>query len=237
MPVIRNYDGPVVRSDLLANMLVDGKQRATHVDALMNLVVGNLYKGVDLDYRGLDPNLRGEFNQLVAALAEKLHAQGKTLSVRVEPPVQVAEDRWETGPYDWEALGMVADTVKVPAPIYPRAYVPCGQVEALLDFATGHVSRYKLQVVLTGRSVEQAGNYLLLKSYNDALGPLVGRVQADPAIVEPGKPLNLALVATRPNSGLVYDPNLGTYVYRYQDDQGNARTVWLENAASLSHKL
>jgi hypothetical protein len=237
VPVIRNYEGPVVRSDLLANMLVDGKQRATHVDALMNLVVGNLYKGVDLDYRGLDPNLRGEFNQLVAALAEKLHAQGKTLSVRVEPPVQVAEDRWETGPYDWEALGMVADTVKVPAPIDPRAYVPGGQVEALLDFATGHVSRYKLQVVLTGRSVEQAGNYLLLKSYSDALGPLVGRVQADPAIVEPGKPLNLALVATRPNSGLVYDPNLGTYVYRYQDDQGNARTVWLENAASLSHKL
>ena len=35
----------------------------------------------------------------------------------------------------------------------------------------------------------------------------------------------------------MYDPNIGAYVYRYQDDQGNARTVWLENAASVSHKL
>ncbi len=237
MPVVRNYDGPVVRSDLLANMLVDNKQRTTHIDTLVNLAVSKLYKGVDLDYRGLDPNLRGEFNQFVAALAEKLHAQGKTLSVRVEPPAQVAEDRWEIGPYDWQTLSMLADTVKVPAPIDPRAYMSGGQIESLLNFATGLINRYKLQLVLTGRSVEQAGNYLLLKSYSDALGPLVGRVQADPAIVEPGKPLNLSLVATRPNSGLIYDPNLGAYVYRYNDDQNSDRTVWLENAASLSHKL
>ena len=85
--------------------------------------------------------------------------------------------------------------------------------------------------------MEQAGNYLLPKSYADALQPLLGRVAADQTVVEPGKPLNLALVSSKPTSGLVYDPNIGTYVYRYQDDQGNARTVWLENAASLSHKL
>ena len=52
MPVIRNYDGPIVRTDLLANMLVDTTQRATHVDALVNLAVVNLYKGIDIDYRG-----------------------------------------------------------------------------------------------------------------------------------------------------------------------------------------
>ena len=41
MPVIRNYEGPIVRSDLLANMLVDSAQRATHIDNLVNLAVGN----------------------------------------------------------------------------------------------------------------------------------------------------------------------------------------------------
>ena len=236
-PVIRNYDGPIVRSDLLANMLVDTGQREAHITALVNLVVGNLYSGVDIDYHGLDPTLRGEFNQFVAALAERLHAEGKTLAVRVEAPTQVAEDRWDTGAYDWQALGLLADTVKVPAPVDPRAYVPGGQMDALLNYATGQINRYKLQIVLSGRSVEQAGNYLLLKSYNDALQPLLGRIEAEPDVVQPGEPLNLALVSARPNSGLVYDPNIGTYVYCYQDDQGNARTVWLENAASLSHKL
>ena len=77
MPVIRNYEGPIVRSDLLANMLVDNAQRAAHIDNLVNLAVGNNYKGIDIDYRGLDKNLRGEFNQFIKELAEKLDAQGK----------------------------------------------------------------------------------------------------------------------------------------------------------------
>ncbi len=237
MPVIRNYDGPIMRTDLLANMLVDTAQRGAHVDALANLVVSNLYKGIDIDYRGLDANLRGEFNQFVKALADKLHAQGKELSVRVETPTQVSEDRWDTGPYDWQALGLLADTVKIPAPVDPTAYTPDGKMDALATFAVGQINRYKTRFVLSGRSVEQAGAYLLQKSYNDALQPLLGRVASDQTVVEPGQPLNLALVSSRANSGLVYDPNIGTYVYRYQDDQGNARTVWLENAASLNHKL
>jgi len=237
VPVIRNYDGPIVRSDLLANMLVDTNQRDAHINALVSLVVGNLYGGVDIDYHGLDPNLRAEFNQFVALLADQLHAQGKELGVRVERPTQVAEDRWDTGAYDWVTLGRLADSLKVPAPVDPMAYIPGGQLEALLNYAVGQVDRYKLEILFSGRSVEQAGSYFLLKSYDDALQPLLGRIQADPTVVQPGQPLNLALVSTRPNSGLVYDPNIGNYVYRYQDDQGSARTVWLENAASLSHKL
>ena len=237
IPLIRNYEGPVVRSDLLANMLVDNKQRDAHINALVNLAVANLYKGIDIDYRGLDENLRGEFNQFIAALAAKLQEKNKTLSVRVEPAKQVADDRWDTGAYDWQTLGLLADTVKVPAPVDPRAYVPDGQLDALLNYATGQINRYKLQPILSGQSVEQSGNYLLQKKYSDALQPLLGRIKTDLTVVEPGKPLNLALASARPNSGLVYDPNIGTYVYRYQDDQAAARTVWLENAASLSHKL
>ena len=157
--------------------------------------------------------------------------------MRVEPAKQVSDDRWDTGAYDWQTLGLLADTVKVPAPVDPRAYVPDGQLDALLNYATGQINRYKLQPILSGQSVEQSGNYLLQKKYSDALQPLLGRIKTDLSVVEPGKPLNLALASSRPNSGLVYDPNIGTYVYRYQDDQAAARTVWLENAASLSHKL
>jgi uncharacterized protein YraI len=237
IPVIRNYEGPIVRSDLLANMLVDSEQRQAHIDAIVNTVVGSSYQGVDIDYRGLDKNLRGEFNQFVEDLAKELHAQGKQLGVRVEAPSQVSEDTWDTGPYDWQALGLIADALKIPAPVDPQAYAVGGQFDALIQYAVGQVDRYKLGMLLNGQSVEKAGSYLLPKTYADALQPLLGRVQSDLTVVEPGKPINLALVSSRPNSGLVYDPNIGAYVYRYQDDQGNARTVWLENAASLAHKL
>ena len=62
--------------------------RTAHVDALVNLAVGNLYKGVDIDYRGLDRNLRGEYLQFLKELADKLHSQGKVLQVRVEHRVR-----------------------------------------------------------------------------------------------------------------------------------------------------
>ena len=237
VPVVRNHEGPVVRTDLLANMLTDPAQRNGHVEALVNIAVTNLYNGLDIDYRGLDPALRPDFTQFVSLLGQKLHAQNKRLAVRVEAPVQVAEDRWETGAYDWVSIGRVADVVKVPGPVNPQAYIAGGQIDSLLAFATGQVNRYKLELSLAGQSVEQSGNYLLLKSYNDALQPLVGRIEVAQPVVQPGGNIDLALVSTHANSGLVFDPNIGTYVYRYKDDQGNARTVWLENAASLSHKL
>lgn len=237
IPVIRNYEGPVVRTDLFNNMLVDANLRTAHIDALVNLAVGNLYKGIDIDYKGLDVNLRGEYLQFLNELADKLRAQGKTLGVRVEAAAQVSEDKFETGAYDWSAIGMIADTVKVPAPVDPRAYVSGGQFDALLRYAVGNIDRTKLRILFGGQSTELAGNYLLPKQYEDALQPLMGRIASDSSVVEPGKPLNLALVSTRPTSGLVYDPNIGTYVYRYRDDQGSDRTVWLENAASLNHKL
>jgi uncharacterized protein YraI len=237
VPIIRNYSGPVVRSDLFANMLIDPAQRTAHIDNLAKLAVGNLYSGVELDYRGLDPSLKADYVQFLKLLAAKLHGQNKTLAVRVETPTQVAEDRWDTGPYDWSAISTAVDVVKVPAPVDPQAFSAGGRADALLAFAVGQVDRTKLQIVLSGRSIEQAGAYFLQKTYADALNPLVGRISADPTVVKPGESLNLALVSSRPASGLVYDPNIGCYVYRYQDDQGVARTVWLENAASLSHKL
>ena len=100
--------------------------------------------------------------------------------MRVEPAKQVAEDRWDTGAYDWQTLGLLADTVKVPAPVDPRAYVPDGQLDALLDYATGQINRYKLQPILSGQSIEQSGNYLLQKKYSDALTAAPGPHQDRP---------------------------------------------------------
>jgi hypothetical protein len=75
----------------------------------------------------------------------------------------------------------------------------------------------------------------LQKRFDDALQPSSGASRPIPGVIV-GKPLNLALVAARPTSGLVCDPNIGVYTYKYQDDQGQ-RAPSGENAASLGHKL
>lgn len=238
VPVLRNFDADgVIRTDLIANLLVSAEQQERHIGAIEQLVVGNLYKGIELDYRGIDANLADDYVSFVTKLAARLHAQDKKVAVRVEEPRQVAVDRWETGPYNWRDLGAVVDTLRIPVISNPQAYAPDGQMHTLLRWAVGEVNRSRLQLALPGRSIEKSGNYYLLKSYDEALQPLVGQVQAAKGVAAPGEQVDLKVIAERATSQLTFDNAIGAYTYRYRDDQGYERTVWLENAASLSHKL
>ncbi len=236
LPTLRNWtDDGVVRSDLVDNMLVVVESRDAHVQTIVDLVVAEMYAGIDLDYRGINPELRQEMTDFVESLADQLHANGKRLTLHVEAPTQVAEDRWETGAYDWKALGRAADGFKFPAHQDPRAYVPGGQMEALLWWAAAEVERYKLQPVFTARSVENAGGVLLERTYRDALAELSKlALKAGDDLLIPGEQLTVALET----AGVQFDPATGCYWFTHVDEtSGQERTVWLEDASSLSRKL
>ncbi len=238
VPTIRNYKDGVVRTDLVWNTLVNEQWQQNNIAAIVELVVTNNYAGVDIDYRGVDPLLRAEFTRFITALAEQLHAQGKTLSVHVDPPRQIAEGIWLTGGYDWRKLGRVADLVRIPAPVNPEAYRPGGVFEQMMQWAVGEIDRRKIEVVLPARSVEIAGDYVILKSYSEALAPIVAQIQGGGEnVVQPGEEITLNVETQRPVSPLQFDEELFQYWYKYLDDQGKERTVWIENAASLARKL
>ncbi len=217
VPTLRNWteDG-VVRNDWLDNMLAVPESQDAHTTAIVDLAVREMYAGIDLDYRGINPELKLEFTQFVNGLAEQLHANGKELSVHVEQPAQVAADRWETGAYDWAALGQAADRIKFPAGQDPAACAPGGQMEALLEWAVGEVERSKLQPVFTAGSVEKRGTTLVERTYRDALAELSKVVvqQGEDAII-PGDQITLKLenlgFADRSDDGqlLVHLPRRG----------------------------
>ena len=61
LPTLRNWtDDGVVRSDLVDNLLVLPESRAEHIQAIVDLVVAEMYAGIDVDYRGGNPDLRAE---------------------------------------------------------------------------------------------------------------------------------------------------------------------------------
>lgn len=238
VPVLRNWgDDGVVRTDLLDNLLISEDIMTNHLNAIEALVVGNNLPGVEIDYRGLDPTLGAQFTDFVTALAERLHTAGKTVTLRVEAPTQVAADRWTTGGYDWRALGQVVDTFRIPAPMDPAAYADGGQVEQLLNWAVGEVSRHKIDLVLPARSVEKAGAYLLPLGYDEALTPLLGESRVDRPVLVPGEPVDVTLFNDRVIGDLRFDDAIGMFTYDYRDDAGYQRTVWIENAASIARKL
>lgn len=237
-PVVRNWsDDGVVRTDLLDNLLISPENQASHLESIKALVVGNNYPGIELDYRGLDPTLGPEFTSMVSQVADMLHENNKTLAVRVEAPTQVAEDRWTTGGYDWRALSQAVDTFRIPALLDPTAYAPDGRMDQMLDWAVGEVGRDKIDLVLPARSVEKAGEYLITMGYSDALAPLLGEGQTSQPVLVPGEPVDVSLFNERLIGNLTYDDQVGMFTYNYRDNAGLERTVWIENAASLEHKL
>lgn len=239
---LRNWEGDVIpkgvpRTDLVNNLLADPGLQDNQLRDVEQKVAQNNYAGVIIDYRGVDalPSARADFVHLISQLAERLHAGGKLVNVRVEPPKQISAEEWDTGGYDWRALGRVADKVIVPAPDDPRAFQKSGEMEALLHWATSQVERRKLQIELPAQSVERTPNYLLLKGYQEALRPLLGQVQAQ-AGAQDGQ-VDLKLDNPRLKDHVTWDDALGVYRYIYQDDQKLQRTVFIENAKSLSRKL
>ena len=65
-PVIRNWDGDVVRTDLINNLLIDPGLQENQLMAVEQTVDRNGYVGVVLDYRGIDavPSARADYVHL-----------------------------------------------------------------------------------------------------------------------------------------------------------------------------
>ena len=236
IPIITNVEAQTVRTDLINNLLVDPGLRDNQLATLEQLVVANGYPGVLIDYRGVDavPSARADYASFIGQLAERLAANNKSLAVRVEPASPISAEEWNTGGYDWRALGQVADKLVIPAPLDPRAYAPGGEMEQLLAYASDEVGASKVAIELPGHSIERSGNYLLLKGYQEALQPLLGTISAEAGVENS---VTISLDNPRLQGQVQWDDTLGIYSYTYTDDQGMQRTVYIESAGSLGRKL
>lgn len=238
VPTIRNWTNETsIRSDLIDNLLIDQEARDLHIQDIVNLVQTEAYQGIDIDYRGINPDLREEYTAFLTKLRDEL-PDNKQLSVRVELPQQVSADSWETGAYDWRAIGRIANVVKVPTSPDPKAYVAGGPMEEMLNWAVGQINRYKIQLLLRTNSTEQVNGITRDITYKQALDPLGAvKVVGDNNIVTPGQEVDFTLTGLPASTGVQFDSNSGTYWFAYLDENNVQHTVYLENAASISRKL
>ncbi len=153
-PTVRNWVvGRDPNRELVTDMLGVAEDRAAHVTNLVALVKNGAYQGLVLDYRRLNSEDRAAYAGFVAELAQALHEAGAVLAVTVEEP-QKQENGWDTGGYDWVALGAAADQVRVMMPLNPQAYAPGGLAEQLIVWGTTQISRYKFYPIFTTLSTD-----------------------------------------------------------------------------------
>lgn len=235
IPTLENRVTGVIRDDLTHNILVSEDLRRNHIQEIVALVVENDYAGIRIDYAGIGLSLREDFTAFITELANQLHAQEKLLTVRVETPVQIAEDRWDTGGYDWEALGRAVDGFQLPAFSLPQAYLPGGEVEALLNYAVGVVDRHKVHLTLSAQARNRVGDQEASLSYQEALGLLGSQIALPSEEVIPGQTLTMEPSSPK-DWEIQYLEGAHTYWFTHQDERGE-HTVYLENAESIAHKL
>jgi HAD superfamily hydrolase (TIGR01509 family) len=125
----------------MAAVLADPATRTAHVDAIVEFADDGDFDGIDLDYEnfahvdGRDTwqATRPNWVAFVTELAERLHADDRTLTVSI-PPLYDADETADSGywVYDHGAIAEVVDRIRimaydyapdVPGPIAPLAWV------------------------------------------------------------------------------------------------------------------
>ena len=236
MPTLRNWaPGAGANQGLLSDLLTVPETREAHIANILQLCADNGFAGVDVDYRGVTLDARDEYSEFIGTLASALHAEGLRLTVVVESPTPT-NGGWDTGGYDWAAIGSAADAVKAPFPVDPAAYVEMGEAQRLLDWATAQVSRHKLRMLVSSLSVELSSAQIDHISLEQALASF-GEVIAldDVTQVEPGSQVTFGfsgrLLSITPQAAS------GTYRLEYEADDGGIHSVWLGTATNLTVKL
>ncbi len=234
---VSNIVDGVVRTDLVDNLMADETARRAHVAKIVDAVKASDAAGVEVSYQNIDPDLRAEFSAFIAELAQALHDADKTLAVRVDAPTRQSQT-WNTGAYDWKALGQAADIVRIPALADTAAYAPGGEMDQLIVWAVSEVDRRKIELSIPAYSHDIEKDKQGRLSYSKALSLLVQNISADDAdrMLLPGESVTLS-VPDLSQAKIKFDQNAQVYWFTYQDGNKKDHTVLLENASSVARKL
>lgn len=152
VPTISLFDADILK-DILRNNL------ERHVTNIVNVVVGNNYDGIDLDYESTYEDDSALLIQFVTLLSERLHAKNKTLSFTAMPKI---DDRaiyaflpQTHKAQDWKAIGAVVDEFRIMAYDYtgqgskqPGPLSPIIWDELLIQYAIANMPANKVVLAL-----------------------------------------------------------------------------------------
>ena len=241
--MIRNFNTPdALDVSTIEALLSNEGLLAEHIRQItacaQSCYQGAAVDGIAIDYRGIDPTFRDQFSLFVEALARNLHTNGASLAVVVPAAEEGSSgEPWNTGAYDWRAIGRYADLVQVRLSNNPADYAPEGPVERMLRWGVGEVSRYKLQILISAQSYRQIGTTdpsFVPISFGEAvagLGDVEIMTSSDLHYFEPGTIIEATLGGTSATTG--FDEATQT---PYIDYEGDGR-VWLTTRGSLLYRM
>jgi spore germination protein YaaH len=234
VPVVRASGGDEAQA--VNAFIGQPDRRAAHATNLAQLVEANRLDGIELAYTEVDPARRNDFTDLVRQTAEAVHRSGGVLVLTLPLPAREGSS-WDTGAYDWNQLGKLADYIKI-APERDQSVYRTIVPEAL-TYLVDQVEPKKLVLTISPLSVEKSDQGLRTMSTLDALSIASQFTIRDRERAATNSDItitadNLAQgVGGAP--GLNWDAITATVAFTYQRDN-MPRTVWIENQFSAAFK-
>lgn len=207
---------PVIRVDgsAVSTIFTNPSARSLHINDIRSFVVGDGYNGIAIDYRNIKVEDRAAFATFIQELGTELDGQGRLLVVYLPAP-QGTPDAYDTGGYDWRAIGAASDAVMINTGLDPLMFVESGQASQLTEWAVGEVDRLKLHLVFSSLSLTASAGEFTKITYDAALEPLGGigvlTIAPDGTQYPTGTPITFDLNGGAINFQL--DPATGIYNY------------------------
>ena len=234
LPTVRALGPP--DSEAVDTVLASPELRQAHIDDILRVVREGAYDGINIDYRAVSPARGADFTQFVVDLADALHREGDSLTLTLPLPVREAA-AWDTGAYDWQALGQAVDAIELVPESDQSLYYQ--RMQDVLDFLTQQVDSSKLMLVVGPFSHEKGGEGIKALLLSQALGlasTLVARTEGDIRPQDQVTIVGTNIYQDEGASGLFWDDEALTVSFSYPGE-GGARTVWIENGFSIAFKL
>lgn len=222
---------------IVRSLLSSASTRSAHVDAITKKVNDLGVDGIDIAYIDLTADQRTVFTLFIFELAQKLHSQGKKLSVTLPAPIK-SNDRIDEGAYDWTEISKEADIVQM-APYRDQSTYRLVMPEILAQLATT-VDMSKVVLTVTPLATEKSSEGIRTMKITEAMA-IAGRLKlgtgADQRLVTNTKVdvVGVNIDTNEGLSGIKWNPETATVAYTYK--QNVNRTVWLENFFSVGFKL
>lgn len=222
--------------DVVDTILRSTELTNAHVQAIAQSVKQGNFEGILIDYPAVNPTLRSQYTSFVASLAKALHDDGRKLTLKLPMPLKSNGD-FDTGAYDWEALGQSADTIEMAGELDQELYFQ--DTEAALDYVTGKVDRTKVLLSINARSIERGGDGLRTMPLDEAMGIASTVAVKTEGDIAPGAKVQLVATNVADSegaSGIHWDDAARSVTFSYPG-RGGKRTVWISNSFSAAFRL
>lgn len=226
MMVVTNIAGGQFDRELGRKIVTDEAFQNRLLNNILQVAREQRYGDIHFDLEFLPEETAESYNQFLRKAAERIHAEGRTISTALAPKTS----RTQTGPWysahDYRAHGQIVDFVVIMTYEWgysggpPLPVSPIQEVRKVVDYAVSEIPANK---IFLGQNLY---GYDWTLPYRPANPPA--------RAISPQQAIQ---IAARENVAIQYDYRQQAPFFDYTDNQSRMHKVWFEDARSIQAKF